>query len=469
MESITNDPRIPAIGATSQALRFFRLGWVTSEHLVQGVPAVGADYVSRVGPGVNLIDVREGPELVGPLGYLPGSTWSRNGELDAVLEALPKETPLVFVSGRGERARTAAERFVQRGFSFAAHLEGGVTEWRHRGFETTRREQVLQRPFHHCIDFTAPAVEGTVGISDIERHLGDPADLHWTKAVSLFLTGRLSCVDGRDALAIVGTPGGDAGELILMLAALENVRGKPLSEREIAEAMLLRLDHLGRFYLHSDVGSSNTLIKALRGDPRLDSALAPIQEAVQWRNFMQAPPEPLREIVLEHLLADGHLGCGHLRFAAQRSAEYGYRTGLATEVIKGFFRSMWNGAAEPEYHVLPGGHSENAVLRVHLKGGLEGFAALPMVSPRSQGMQAFTVHTGVARFMRTRFVRTLLHTGWLQASEVDTLHAEMDRLADLGTQRTLAALATGLPIFDVTFTAQDRYEIESAGVVGGAP
>lgn len=432
-----------------------------------GVPAVASDYVARVGQGVTLVDVREGHELTGPLGHLPGSTWSLDGALPGVIDTLPKDTPLVFVSGNGERAREVTKRFLARGFLFAAHLEGGITEWRHRGFETTRRADTVQRPFHRCSDFTEPSKGGTVTAAEVERHLGDPADLHWTKAVSLFLTGRLSCVDGRDALAIVGTPGGDAGELVLMLAALENLRGKPLTEREIDDALLLRLDQLGRFYLHSDVSSSNSLITALRADRQFDAVLADVHETVQWRSFMMDPPEAVRELLLEHLLADGHLGCGHLRFAMQRSAEYGYRVGLAAQVIKGFFRTMWSGGAEPEYHVLPGGHSENAVLRINLQGGLESFASLPMVSPRSQTMQAFTVHTDIARFMRGRFVRSLHHSGWIRGNEVAALRTEMDRLAALGTERTLAALATGLPIFDVTFTAQDRFEVASAGFVGG--
>lgn len=468
METHAQDCRIPPIGQASQALRFFRMGWVSSEHPANGAPAVAADYVARAGRSIHLIDVREACELTGPLGHLPASIWSDHAALESMLDTLPKDTPLVFVSGHGERARAATERFVQRGFRFAAHLEGGITEWRHRGFETARRPETARRSFRDCIDLSETRIEHALGSADVERHLGDPAELHWTKAVSLFLTGRLSCVDGRDALAIVGTPGGDAGELILMLAALENLRGKPLSDTEIERAMLQRLDQLGRFYLHSDFSSSNKLFAALRADRRLESALQGIGEATQWRRFMQAPPEPLREIVLEHLLADGHLGCGHLRFAVQRSADYGYRTGLAAQVIKGFFRAMWQGAAEPEYHVLPGGHSETAVLRIHLEGGLESFGAVPMVSPRSQHMQAFTVHTGVARYMRRRFARSLRHTGWLQQAEVAALHEEMDRLADLATDRTVSALAAGLPIFDVTFTAHDRFAVQSAGFVGAA-
>lgn len=463
-----DDPRIPAIGQVSQALRFFRLGWVNAERELQGVPAVPSDYVARIGQSVTLIDVRSADELTGPLGHLPGSIWNEGGELSGIWESLPRDTPLVFVSGHGMRSRLITKRFLKRGFVLAAHLEGGITEWRHRGFETTRRAETLQKPFRACIDFGEPTKSAAVSVADIERHLGDPSDLHWTKAASLFLTGRLSCVDGRDALAIVGTPGGDAGELVLMLAALENLRGKPLSEREIDEAVWLRLDQLGRFYLHSDVTSSNSLIAALGADRRLDAALDGIHETVHWQSFMSSPPAAVREYVLEHLLADGHLGCGHLRFAMQRSAEYGYRQGLAAHVIKGFFRALWSGGAEPEFHVLPGGHSENAVLRINLTGGLEGFAALPMVSPRSQTMQAFTVHTDIARFMRGRFVRALRHAGWLGNAEIAPLGTEMDRLADLGTERTLAALATGLPIFDVDFTAHDRYEVRSAGIVGGA-
>ncbi|MDC0743786.1 rhodanese-like domain-containing protein [Polyangium sp. rjm3] len=45
------------------------------------------------------------------------------------LEALPKDTPIVFHCHHGGRSRSAAEAFVGRGFSKVYNLEGGIDAW----------------------------------------------------------------------------------------------------------------------------------------------------------------------------------------------------------------------------------------------------------------------------------------------------------------------------------------------------
>jgi monothiol glutaredoxin len=45
------------------------------------------------------------------------------------LEAMPKDTPIVFHCHHGGRSRSAAEAFVGRGFSKVYNLEGGIDAW----------------------------------------------------------------------------------------------------------------------------------------------------------------------------------------------------------------------------------------------------------------------------------------------------------------------------------------------------
>jgi monothiol glutaredoxin len=45
------------------------------------------------------------------------------------LEAMPKDTPIVFHCHHGGRSRSAAEAFVSRGFSKVYNLEGGIDAW----------------------------------------------------------------------------------------------------------------------------------------------------------------------------------------------------------------------------------------------------------------------------------------------------------------------------------------------------
>lgn len=73
-----------------------------------------------------------------------------------------------------------------------------------------------------------------------------------TKAAKLLLHGTQACVDGRDAHAIIGTPGGDAGELVLALAAAEQLGRRAFSAEAVERVFADYLDASGHFYLHTD-------------------------------------------------------------------------------------------------------------------------------------------------------------------------------------------------------------------------
>ena len=45
------------------------------------------------------------------------------------LEALPKETPLVFHCHKGGRSQAAAEHFADLGFTNVFNLAGGIDAW----------------------------------------------------------------------------------------------------------------------------------------------------------------------------------------------------------------------------------------------------------------------------------------------------------------------------------------------------
>jgi monothiol glutaredoxin len=52
-----------------------------------------------------------------------------NAELSATLDALDKNTPLVFHCHHGMRSRNAAQRFADEGFRNVYNLEGGIDAW----------------------------------------------------------------------------------------------------------------------------------------------------------------------------------------------------------------------------------------------------------------------------------------------------------------------------------------------------
>jgi rhodanese-related sulfurtransferase len=470
-EGRIQDARIPPVGAVAQAERMFRINWISAElRSPSGVPMLSPDFVAALGRGARVVDVRTPDELTGALGYIPGSDWVPLEGAEEVLAALPKDEPLVLVSRGGERAGAVAQHLEAQGHRFVTALMGGVVAWRQVGLSTSRDASLLSRANTLApLRPTWEAARRQLTREDIEHHVGDPRALRWMKVAALLVSGRLCCVDGRAEAGVVGTPGGDAGELLLAVAALESLSGKRFDDDAMRTLLLCRLDAFGRLYLHTDIHASNETILAMRGDRRLDAALERVFEPLEWRRFLRSPPAAVRPFVLEHMTVAGHLGCGHLRLSMQRGDDYGVRPELVRSFLRAFLTLRWEGVDDHEVGVLPGGHAEGAVVNVLVEGGAEAYAQIPLVSPMAGGSQMFLQHPQVAGFLRgqlARFIARSRQSGLRESAEHELL-ARMNELGARQLGHTLGALAAGLPVYDVTFDDDDAVRVEARGHVPG--
>lgn len=448
--------------------RLLRLNWLERiERSTGNVPMLPVAYVASLGRSVHLIDVRDEDELSGALGHIPGVVWCAPGELPGLAASLGPAALLVLVSRTGERGGRLALDLEQRGFRYVASMSGGMAAWRRSGYSATR-EPVYQvapvEPLH--------PEERALRASQVEQHLGDPRSIRWVKVAALTLHSRVSCVDGRDDHLLVGTPGGDAGEFSLLLAATERVLDRMLSEEAITQLLQRYADLLGHFYIHSDTHAWNRYIKAIRADERIGPQLAPDLQPHEWRRFNARPPEPLREALLEHLVDPAHFGCGHLRLSLQRAHEYGMRPALGTSILRALHRLRWEGMSEFEVVTLGGDHREGGVLNIRTEGGVWPLAEIPLISPTVQGVQLFVNHPEVAGYLRELGAQFLLQQRDLlpfDRAQAEALRAEIHRLAAAQLGATLGALAAGLPVYDVTFDKKGRVSVVLAGhVPGGA-
>lgn len=466
-----DDPLIPPIGTISQAERMFRVNWVAATvRSPSGIPLLPAEFVARQGRSVRLVDVREPHELTGPLGHIPGIDWVPRDRAMSLHGRLHRDAPVILISRGGERAGDLAKALEDAGMRLVGSLEGGMVSWKNLGFSTTRDPEILERPDRlRAIEPVAPN-ENELTVARIERHVGDPSSVRFLKLAALLLHGRLSCVDGRDESGVVGTLGGDAGEFLLLLGAIERACGKRFTQAEVRGLFMRRLDAMGRFYIHTDVNSANNFIASMRADRRLDAALEGISESLHWRAFLQEPPAAVRDIVLEHMLQPAHLGCGHVRMMWQNSERYGVREELTRMFLHTFLTARWNGAVEAEFVPLAGGHAERAVLQVHVAGELQPFTPIPLVSPSCDGTQMFVCHPQVVAFLRRQLVAFALQQKALVPKvSVDTLTATLDEMAGEQAAATLGVLAKGLPIFDVVH-APGVWQVREGGrVAGGEP
>ena len=459
---------IPPIGAVTPAERMFRVNWVASLlRSPSGVPLHRADYASHQGRSVRIVDVRKPEELTGPLGYIPGSDYVPMERAFEILDALDRDAPMIIVSRGGERASELAHALEKRGHRFVAAMMGGIVAWRDLGFVTTRDPSVLARAGQLRVIGESAAKEGNLSRADVANHVGDVNSVKWMKLAALIVNGRVSCVDGRDDSGVIGTPGGDGGEFLLALDALERITGKPLDSKTIDTILLRRIDAFGRFYIHTDVAAANTLIRSLRTDPRFSDALASISETLQWRRFLTDPPRELHQALVEHMMVPEHLGCGHIRLMRQRPEDYGMRPSLIADFLRSFLLQRWNGMPELEIAPLAGGHAEGAVLNIKSAHGVFAFSKIPLISPAVGGAQAFVNHPDVSAFLRAQLAQWLaLQTDLvtLPAGGVPALVAEIERLAAVQLGHTLGALAPGLPIYDVIFE-DGSIDVQAVGSV----
>lgn len=67
--------------------------------------------------------------------HLVGATHAADGEVEAALECLPDDQPVIVVCGDGERSREIAAELAENDRE-AASIEGGMQAWLHEGFPT---------------------------------------------------------------------------------------------------------------------------------------------------------------------------------------------------------------------------------------------------------------------------------------------------------------------------------------------
>jgi hypothetical protein len=309
---------------------------------------------------------------------------------------------------------------------------------------------------------------GPLSIQEIEAHVGDPRSVRWVKLAAILLHGRQACVDGRDDSSVVGTPGGDAGEFVLGLAATERVLGRALTRADVTKLLRRRLDTFGRFYMHTDIAAGNRFIASLRADSRLTKAIGSTYESLEWRRWLAEPPVEARPVVLEHFCQPAHMGCGHLRLMLQNSEQYEVRSALVLDFLRAFFSTRWAGAAEMENVVLPGGHQEGAVVNVRIEGQLHAYSWVPLLSPAYAGVQMFVNHPQVSAYMRHALAEFLAEQDdlWGQALDGGALLEVLEGIAGRQLAATLGYLAKGLPIYDLTFRRDGATRVEAVGVVG---
>ncbi|MBM4281884.1 MAG: hypothetical protein FJ137_14390 [Deltaproteobacteria bacterium] len=283
---------------------------------------------------------------------------------------------------------------------------------------------------------------------------------------AFLLQGQRSCVDDRDAQGVIGTPGGDAGELLLGLAATERVRGRALEQTNVLRLLEHHTDTFERSYMHSDIHAMNRLmVDGLRKDDRVVPHLGVVFAAEEWRAWLGKPPRAGREAVLFHLTRPTNIGGGHLKFAITAGADYGVRLELAEHLLRAFPTLRRAGAPEFEFVILGGDHVGGAVANVVVPGDLRSYTRVPLVSPMVAGHQMFVNHPQVTSFLRREPGAHLARADVVAAADTAALADAIEAPGQQQAGQTLGRLARGLPLFGLTLAHGSALVVRQTGVV----
>ena len=105
-------------------------GWAPLTLTFAGIWEVDPHWVEEHLRDVQIIDVREPDEYVGPLGHIPGATLVPLAGFAEAAPKLAKDKPIVTVCRAGGRSAQAFTTLKKLGFEKIANLPGGMLRWR---------------------------------------------------------------------------------------------------------------------------------------------------------------------------------------------------------------------------------------------------------------------------------------------------------------------------------------------------
>lgn len=222
---------------------------------------------------------------------------------------------------------------------------------------------------------------------------------------TLLKNGFRSCVDGRSTKAIIGSFGGNMGDFVKALQALENSTGVFLNSLEVHTIFEWLLSATGSpFYMHTDTHARYNVIKELLVSSRYTGF---IPTATTFEDWLWAGPQGKNhhEVVKNHsvmlhaLTKASCVGCGHLSRMIKHPNQYGVRQDLVIWAIQAFFAVMWTGTQEQKalltYKILEHDHDERLVLQVFVDGNINTRTVFPLIRPNKDGTQMFVQHPQV--------------------------------------------------------------------------
>jgi sulfur dioxygenase len=107
--------------------------WAALRYSFAGIWEIDPHGLEEHAPAVQILDVREPEEFIGPLGHIRGAVLIPLGELAERARELARDRPIVAVCRAGSRSAQATVILREAGFGDVANLAGGMLRWRAEG------------------------------------------------------------------------------------------------------------------------------------------------------------------------------------------------------------------------------------------------------------------------------------------------------------------------------------------------
>ena len=280
----------------------------------------------------------------------------------------------------------------------------------------------------------------------------DLENLNWTTVAEIESVGELSCIDGRHNHCVVGAPGGNIGEIILILSAAERLTNIEFNSHNIDQILANYASTFGRFYMHTDTHAVRQLLQSISHDDELSSWANDYNGEVDlFFADIAALDKNKSNRLMEYLLMPQHIGCGHIKLLVSHPEQYQVRPQLLIQIITSFFRLMWLGNTRMHWEMLDGEHDEKQVVVIDAEEDLQNESNIPFACHQDNEQQ-FVHHSAVRRYFHKRDAKFIINFIEYLDKVPPTLSVlidEIERQSDLQLSHTVNALAKDLPVIKV--------------------
>jgi hypothetical protein len=230
---------------------------------------------------------------------------------------------------------------------------------------------------------------------ELEDHLGEPSNIEWAHVPQMFFES----IDSRGQERQLGTLGGDLGEFLIVLAAVEAQTGKVFTKGQVLQQFKIYLTVMSRekFFFAVDADGIEFLKQAC-GCPQLNIA---------------DPPDSKKDILRNATHEAGAHGDELFKKILSKPESFGaVRTELVAHVLDAFFDVMWK-KSDPlhrriKFVLLKGPMASKGFVMIKTPGYCNAQLLAPMLSPELCGKQMGIYHGDAAVLLRTEIAGVVL-------------------------------------------------------------